>query len=240
MITSVSANETSACTAAFVFRSARSMFLSYAAHCAIPAQDTQRTGCQYATLPLGTHVTILGPGGARAQGALAYSSWRTMQTHRETDDDRCRYNDLALVEIDRTDVAVIDPTMPEFGGPTGLSPTPPRRLDRIVSYQPYVTRPAVKSGVTLGARGSGWSHRVDVSPAASPGDSGSGLLDSEGAAFGVLATRYLDRLATSGVTDLRLALAYAERYGDVGAVTLVPGTEPFRMPATDRSDAPAR
>lgn len=231
MVTALGAVESTACTAGFVFRSARATFLGYAAHCAIPTQDRRRTGCEYDTLPLGTRVEIRGEDGARAHGSLAYSSWRTMRARGETDEDRCRFNDLALVAIDAEDVGSIDPTVPGVGGPTGLGRGSPERYERVVSYEPYVTRPAVKQGIVLGARGGGWSHRIDMSPAASLGDSGSGLLDAEGAAFGILTTRYLDRLATSGVTDLRLALAYAERYGEVGEVDLVPGREPFRMPA---------
>lgn len=230
MVTSLGSEAVSTCTAAFVFRNDRSTFLSYAAHCAIPVQEQRRTGCEYRTLPLGTPVTIRGAAGARAHGTLAYSAWRTMQDAGETDDNRCLYNDFALVEIDSADVASIDPTVPEVGGPTGLGRIGPPRQEQVFSYQPYTSSPAVKQGVSLGTRGGGWSHRVDVSPAANLGDSGSGLLDAEGAAFGVLATRYLDRLATSGVTDLGLALSYAERYGDLGSVELVPGTSPFELP----------
>lgn len=230
MITDVDAGTTSACTAAFVFRNERATFLGYAAHCAIPTQPRHDTGCEYETLPLGTRVAIRGLTGGRADGRLAYSAWRTMREIGETDDDRCRYNDFALVEIDAADVSAIDPTVPEVGGPTGVDGAPPDRFDQVVSYQPYVTAPALKEGISLGARGSGWSHRIDVSPSARLGDSGSGLLDASGAAFGILATRYLDRLATSGVTDLGLALAYAQRYGDVGRIELVPGNAPFRAP----------
>ncbi|MGQ0574038.1 MAG: serine protease [Pseudonocardia sp.] len=233
MITSVSPEATSACTAAFVFRNERATFLAYAAHCAIPVQDKKRSGCEYDTLPLGTRVEIQGTAGARAYGSLAYSSWRTMREIGESDDDRCRFNDLALVEIDTVDAGSVDPTVPVVGGPSGIDRTPPERFERVVSYQPYVTEPAMKQGVMLGTRGGGWLHRVDVAPAANLGDSGSGLLGPDGTAFGILATRYLDRLATSGVTDLRLALAYAQRYGQVGELELVPGRTPFRAP-TDR------
>lgn len=227
MITDVDATTTTACTAGFVFRNDRATFLGYAAHCAIPTQPKHETGCEYETLPLGTRVSIRGLNGGRAEGRLAYDAWRTMRDVGETDDNRCRYNDFALVEIDRSDVGSIDPTVPEVGGPTGLETTPPEQFDAVVSYQPYVTQPALKQGISLGPRSGGWSHRIDVSPSASFGDSGSGLLDAHGAAFGILATHYLDQLATSGVTDLRLAMAYAERYGRVGHLELVPGAQPF-------------
>lgn len=233
MITDVDATTTTACTAAFVFRNERATFLGYAAHCAIPTQPKHETGCEYDTLPLGTHVTIHGLRGGQADGRLAYSAWRTMREVGETDDDRCRYNDFALVEIDPSDIASLDPTVPEVGGPTGLEAAPPAQFEQVVSYQPYVTQPALKQGVTLGRRGGGWSHRIDIAPSASFGDSGSGLLDARGAAFGILVTRYLDQLASSGVTDLRLAMAYAQRFGGIDDLRLVPGTLPFRPASGD-------
>jgi hypothetical protein len=230
MITTVGVRATSACTANFVFRNATTTFLGYAAHCAIPAQPQRPVGCEYEVLPLGTPVSVRGADGTRAHGALAYSSWVTMRERGEDDDARCRFNDFALVAIDDADVGLLDPTVPGVGGPTELRTDPPERLARVVSYQPYNTRPAVKDGYTLGPRGGGWAHRVDVAPAPALGDSGSGLLDGDGAAFGVLVSRYLDQLATSGVTDLPHALAYANRYGAVGTVELVPGRRPFRAP----------
>lgn len=230
MVTTVGPADTTACTAAFVMRNTTTTFVAYAAHCAVPVQAQHRTGCDYETLPLGASVQLHGTDGALAHGRLAYSSWRTMREVGETDTDRCRYNDFALVAVDPTDVDLLDPTVPGTGGPTGLRRDAPPRFERVLSLQPYTTRPVLKDGVTLGTRGNGWSHRVDVSPPASLGDSGSGMLDADGRAFGVLATRYLDRLASSGVTDLPRALAYAQRHGGVGEVELVPGRLPFDPP----------
>jgi hypothetical protein len=45
----------------------------------------------------------------------------------------------------------------------------------------------------------------------------------------VLSTQFLDRSHSNGVTDLALALAYANAHGGLGGqVSLVPGTQPFR------------
>jgi hypothetical protein len=71
---------------------------------------------------------------------------------------------------------------------------------------------------------------VVITPPGVPGDSGSGFLDADGRAVGVLSTEFLDRRHSNGVTDLALALAYADAYGGIGTVTLVPGTAPFRDP----------
>jgi len=231
MLTEVGLHATTACTAGFVFRSRSATLLGYAAHCAVPVQPRHETGCEYATLPLGTPVVVRGLDGSRVQGRLAYSSWRTMRELGETDDDRCRYNDFALVEIDPDGAAAIDPTVPGVGGPTHLGQASPDRLRPVTSYQPQITRPALKQGVGLGLQGGGWSHLVDVSPSASLGDSGSGMLDAGGAAFGILATRYPGRFTTSGVTDLPRALAYAESHGGLGPLDLVPGSTPYHGPA---------
>ena len=43
-----------------------------------------------------------------------------MQARGETDADTCAYNDLALVKIDPADVGKVNPSIPFWGGPTGL------------------------------------------------------------------------------------------------------------------------
>jgi hypothetical protein len=65
-----------------------------------------------------------------------------------------------------------------------------------------------------------------------PGDSGSGYLDSDGRAFGLLSTLNLAPLpATNGVADLASALAYANAHGGLGDIELERGTEPFSSDA---------
>ena len=49
-----------------------------------------------------------------------YSSWLTMQARGETDPNACAYNDLALVRLDPADVGKVNPSVPGFGGPTGV------------------------------------------------------------------------------------------------------------------------
>ena len=43
-----------------------------------------------------------------------------MQGKGETNPDTCAYNDLALVKIDPADVGKVNPSVPGFGGPTGV------------------------------------------------------------------------------------------------------------------------
>ena len=61
-----------------------------------------------------------------------------------------------------------------------------------------------------------------------PGDSGSGLLDADGAAFGTLSTVALAPLPLSnGVGDLASELDFARRHSGIKGLRLVKGTEPF-------------
>jgi hypothetical protein len=61
-----------------------------------------------------------------------------------------------------------------------------------------------------------------------PGDSGSGFLDGQGNALGILSTLDLaPGPGTNGVGDLAHELAYMRLHSAFTAVRLVPGTEAF-------------
>ena len=86
-----------------------------------------------------------------------------------------------------------------------------------------------KQGVSSRTTAGGWSHDVYTATPGIPGDSGSGFLNAERQAIGVLSTVQLAPLAGSnGVGDLPNEIAYmhANAPGFAG-VNLVPGTEPF-------------
>ena len=221
--------ETSSCTADFVFRSPEDTYLGYAAHCAAGGDAMGLSGCEQPTVPVGTPVLIEAANGARTEGLLAYTSWGTMQRRGETDSNRCLHNDFALVVLNPADAPRVDPTVPHLGGPTGLDTDGTRAGEPVYSYQPQHGGNAIKEGRSLGMEAGGLAHRVETSPAGRPGDSGSGYLDADGKAFGVLSTLFLDGSRTNGVTDLAHALSYANRYGGIGRVALVRGNEPFAL-----------
>jgi hypothetical protein len=226
MLTRLDARTVSSCTADFVFTSRSALYLGFSAHCT--ATDESGTGCSSPTVPLGTLVGIRGPRGERAQGRLAYNSWRTMQQRGERDPVLCNDNDFALVAIGPADAGKVNPSVPRLGGPTGLDVDGLVRNEAVHSYQPNNGGSGVKRGRSLGDQDGGRIHRVLVTPPGIPGDSGSGFLDARGRAFGVLSTEFFDRPRSNGVADLAYALAYVKRYSGLGTVTLVPGTEPFR------------
>ncbi len=73
----------------------------------------------------------------------------------------------------------------------------------------------------------GWTHTVYTVSPGIPGDSGSGFMDANGGALGVLSTVAIAPLAGSnGVGDLAKEVAYASSHG-VSGLALVPGTEAF-------------
>lgn len=219
------------CTANFVFYDAANVYLGQAAHCSGTGAATETDGCDSGSLPLGTAVDI----GGSKPGTLAYNSWLTMQAHGEANADTCAYNDLALVKVDPADVGKVNPSIPFWGGPTGLDGDGTATGDTVLSYgnsslRGGITLLSPKQGKSLGDDGGGWSHTVYTVTPGIPGDSGSAFLGADGKALGVLSTVALAPLAGSnGVGDLARELAYLNSTGGFSA-TLATGTEPFRGP----------
>lgn len=217
------------CTANFVFADGADLYIGQAAHCAGLGGANEVDGCQATSLPLGTPVEVEG---ADHLGALVYSSWLTMQQVGESDLNTCRFNDLALVELHPDDHAKVNPSVPFFGGPVGLDTDGTALGETVSSYGSSILRLGLtplspKTGVSLGTEAGGWNHPVYTVTPGIPGDSGSGFLDSDGNALGVLSTLTLAPLAASnGVSDLHLMLEYLRAHTDLD-VELVPGTEPF-------------
>jgi hypothetical protein len=216
------------CTSNFVYQDGSNVYLGQAAHCSGTGSSTDTNGCTSGSLPIGTPVDVTG---ASKPGTLVYNSWLTMQSKHEADADTCAYNDLALIKIDPSDVAKVNPSVPGFGGPTGAG-TWGGTGSTVYSYgnselRGGVTALSPKQGVVVQSTPSGWSHDVFTATPGIPGDSGSGFLSSSGGAIGVLSTVQIAPLAGSnGVGNLPKELAYAQANGLPG-LQLVPGTEPF-------------
>jgi len=218
------------CTSNFVFQEGANVYLGQAAHCSGTGGQTETDGCTSASLPLGTPVQV---SGASKPGTLVYNSWLTMQGLGESDPDTCAYNDLALVQIDPADVAEVNPSVPGFGGPTGVG-TVGGLGSTVYSYgnselRGGITKLSPKQGVVVQNEGGGWSHNVLTLSPGIPGDSGSGFMNERGQAIGVLSTLQLAPLAGSnGVGDLERELAYLHAHSPFTGLQLVPGTQPFK------------
>jgi hypothetical protein len=217
------------CTSNFVFTQGSDVYLGQAAHCSGTGGATETNGCDSGSLPVGTPVEI---DGASRPGTMVYNSWLTMQSRGETNPDACEYNDFALVRVDPADVGKVNPSVPGFGGPTGVGEAADGST--VYSYgnsslRGGVTKLSPKQGVVVATEGNGWSRTVyTVSPGV-PGDSGSGFLNSAGQAFGVLSTlQILPTAGSNGVGDLSNELDYMRANSSQSSTQLAPGTEPFK------------
>jgi len=221
------------CTANFIFSRGTEVLIGYAAHCAGTGGATETNGCDSGSLPLGTPVEI---DGASQPGTLVYSSWLAMRAANETDADTCSYNDFAVVRIAAADIGKVNPSIPHWGGPTGLNTSGNGALARVYSYGNSslrfgLTQLSPKTGLSLGSTGGGWTHPVYTVTPGIPGDSGSAMLDASGRASGVLSTVAIAPLTGSNnFSDLSRALAYANSHGQSG-LTLEAGTQAFNASA---------
>jgi len=227
------------CTSNFVYADAAGhIYLGYAAHCAGKGEATDTNGCNTSSYPLGTPVRFadggnLADGGTTlGRGKLAYSSWLAMHKAGGAGNNACAANDLALVRIDRRDADKVNPSVPMFGGPVGLSDKGAPQGSQVYSYGNSSLRPTTtlspKTGASLGSTSGGWGWDVYTATPGIPGDSGSGFLDADGRAFGTLSTVAIAPLAGSnGLGDLQKELAYAQAHSGIAGLHLVKGTEPF-------------
>lgn len=217
------------CTSNFVFGDGANVYIGQAAHCSGTGGNTETDGCTSASLPIGTPVTI---DGASKPGTLVYNSWLTMQAKGEADADTCAYNDLALIQVDPADVAKVNPSIPGWGGPTGVGTAAAQ--DTVYSYGNSslrfgVTTFSPKQGLVAEVNGGGWSYNVYTLSPGIPGDSGSAFLNASGQALGVLSTLTLaPTVGSNGVGDVGREIAYLKANSSFSGVNLVPGTEPFQ------------
>lgn len=226
------------CTVNFVFTDARAnVYFGQSAHCARTAlvqEAAEPNGCTFGSRPLGTRVTFVD---SRVTGTLAYSSWLAMQKVKETDRFACADNDFALVKVPRFAHKQVNPSMPLFGGPTGLNTTGTQAGDTVVGYGNSPTRQDLsdlkpKQSVSTGTVDDGWAHLLYSATPGIPGDSGGPYLDSQGRALGSLSRMVLGPSpAANSITDINRALAYARKHSGIKGLRLAQGTEKFNGPS---------
>ena len=230
------------CTANFVYTDgAGNVYVGYAAHCAGKGSSTDTNGCSTDSVPLGTKVDFTNDGNLASEGTivghgtLVYSSWVTMHSLGTTDANTCAYNDLALVKVDAADAGKVNPSIPFWGGPTGIDTDGTAAGDRVYTYgnsslRGGITQLSPHTGISLGddAADGGWSHPLYTVTPGIPGDSGSAFVSADGKAIGVLSTLGLAPLPLSNnIGDLSKELAFAQAHSGISGLALVPGTEPF-------------
>jgi hypothetical protein len=231
------------CTANFVYTdSAGNVYVGYAAHCAGKGGSTDTNGCETDSVALGTPVTftnngsLVSDGTPVGRGTLAYSSWITEHQLGIKDPNTCAYNDLALVKVDPADVGKVNPSVPFWGGPTGIDTDGTRAGDQVFTYGNSSLRFGISAlsphtGISLGddPADGGWSHPLYTLTPGIPGDSGSGFLSADGTAVGTLSTLGLTPLpGSNNIGDLAHELAFAQAHSGIAGLRLVLGTEPFK------------
>ena len=215
------------CTANFIFTNGGDTYIGQAAHCSGTGGSTDTDGCTSGSLPEGTQVQVTG---ANQPATMVYNSWIRMQAAGEADSETCQFNDLALLKLDPSDVPNVNPSIPSWGGPTGVGTG--AALDDTYSYgnselRGGVTELSPKRGKILDVSPGGWSYDVYTVSPGIPGDSGSAFLNATGQAMGILSTVQLAPLAgANGVGNVGKEIAYAQVHGFSG-LSLVSGTEPF-------------
>ncbi|WP_436796066.1 trypsin-like peptidase domain-containing protein [Actinospongicola halichondriae] len=218
------------CTANFVFTDASgAVYIGQAAHCSGTGGQTETDGCDAGTLPVGTPVEV---DGASRPGTMVYNSWATMQANGETDANTCAHNDFALIKLHPADHDKVNPSIPVWGGPVGLSGGSAAGSD-VYSFGNSGIRAGIeqlspKYGISLGTDADGWNTPLYTVTPGIPGDSGSAFLDADGRALGVLSTLAIAPLPLSNnVSSIANALSYMRTH-DGPQVSLANGTEPFR------------
>ena len=234
------ASGASQCTSNFVFTDGSgNVYLGQAAHCSSTGSDTNTNGCSTQSQPLGTPIysgTLVNGGVQNGTkiGTLAYNSWIAMQNGHESDPNTCQYNDLALIKIDPSQVGNVNPTVPFWGGPSGLAPGAATTGSRIFTYGNSILRGGVsvlspKTGASLGdlSGSGGWSENVYTATPGIPGDSGSAYMNAGGNALGVLSTvEFAPAAGSNGVGTLAKELAYANGVTGLG-LRVATGTTAF-------------
>lgn len=226
------------CTSNFIFVQVQNVdgvdyltdvLLGYAAHCA--ASTGNANECLDEAYPVGHPVDVQG---AEHQASVAYNASLTMIRVGEDDPDTCFNNDFGLVRLHRDDWANVNPSLPVFGGPVAVNETATSVGDEVYAWGNSSLRFGVeetnpKQGQSMGTDSSGWNHNVYTVTPGVPGDSGSGYLDLDGNALGVVSTVELAPFpGSNNIVDVRLALQYAVHHEpDLANLRLEPGTEEF-------------
>jgi hypothetical protein len=156
-----------------------------------------------------------------------------MQEIHEKDANACEGNDFALVQLDNADVGKVNPSVPFWGGPSGINTTGTSVGDPVYSYGNSELRLGIstlspKVGVSIGDDFGGWVHRIYTVTPGIPGDSGSAVLDGAGHALGVLRTvDVAPTPAANDIGDIGRQIGYMHAHSALAAIGLVNGDITF-------------
>ena len=198
------------CTANFVYTDAAgNTYVGYAAHCAGTGRRDRHQRLQH-RVPPARHQGDLQqgrqPGRRGHPGRHRHAGLQLLADHAEERREGRQHLRLQRPGAGQgrapRDVGKVNPSVPFWGGPTGIDTDGTAAGDRVCTYGNSSLRAGVEplsphTGVSLGddAADGGWSHPLYTVTPGIPGDSGSGFLSADGKAVGVLSTVGLAPLA---------------------------------------------
>ena len=172
------------CTSNFIFEDGSNTTSARRPTARAPARATDTNGCDSGSLPIGTPVEVdrrEPPGNPRLQLVADDAGDRRDQPRRLCSTTTSRWSGST-----RPTSAKVNPSVPGFGGPTGLGGVRRAMLgDTVYTYgnsslRGGVTKLSPKQGVVAQSEGNGWSRTVYTVTPGIPGDSGSGFFDGIG------------------------------------------------------------
>jgi hypothetical protein len=205
------------CRAGFILTDGTHAFITLPASCS-GSGPVDNSKCDAGQDPLGLPVTIQG---AKYKGTFVYSSIIMMELRGNKGTNRCSYNDLSLVRIDRRDIRRTNPSVPVLGGPTGLSKDQPAAPDQL---SVYVSAPS--NAQAINSTGGGWSHAIMVDGAVSGTDLGGPVLTAKGQALGMV-SGVPTADGTTLVNDLYREIRYLHTVKKFAGVHVAQGTMKF-------------
>lgn len=105
------------CAVGAILKQRKARFLAIPASCGGIDPGKPHNNCYGPQTPVGSPVSIEG---ASRPGQLVYSSYSQMQLEGVTAHNRCFYDDLALVRVNRHDLARVSPAIPGTSAPRRL------------------------------------------------------------------------------------------------------------------------
>jgi hypothetical protein len=166
------------CKAGYVLTDGRRVFLTVPASCTGVSGGEMSDGCSEAQIPATLDADIQG---AKYKGKVAYSSFVQMQLHGVTANNKCTYNSLSLVRLDRRDIKRTNPSLPIVGGPTGIARSATAFPDQLTVL---LGSPATAQATTTA--NNGWSHAMVVDGHVDRLAVGSPVLTDTGRALGMV------------------------------------------------------
>lgn len=213
------------CLAGFVLRDHRRVFLTTTAGCAGVSPGEAVNGCSQRESagvdPVGIDATVQG---AKYPATYVYNSFAYLKLHPKLQTaNRCQYDSLALVQLDRRDVKRVNPSIPTAGGPETLAKSQPAAPDMLTAFLPTAT-----TAHAIETNSGGWAHTAMVDGHVSATTAGAPVVTDSGAALGMVTV--IPPQGTVGettVSDLRHELRLLHRMSRFEHVHLVPGTEDY-------------